>query len=100
LFFSSAFKVLLPFVDAAGLQLALSADDNETPNEHQTPNTKHQLSTATSNEVKSVFTAVTRNLFGNIEKKLREIEDIEETGRELVDRLKITEREVQYVVQE
>lgn len=66
---------------------------------HRTPNTQHQLSTANSSEVKSVFTAVTRNLFENAGKKLRGLEDIEDR-RELVDHLKITEREAKDVVQE
>jgi len=74
-----------------------AAADNETQNTtHQTPNTKHQLSTATSSEVKSVFTAVT----WNIEKQLRGLEDIKDRGRELVDHLKITEREAKDVVEE
>jgi hypothetical protein len=42
---------------------------------------------------------VTRNLFENTGKKLRGLEDIEDR-RELVDHLKITEREAKDVVQE
>lgn len=69
--FPWSLKCVHHFVEAAGLQQDLSAaDDNETPN------TQHQLSTGTSSEVRSVFTAVTRNLFVNIEKKLRGFEDI------------------------
>jgi hypothetical protein len=60
---------------------------------HQTPNSKHQLSIATSSEVKRVFKAETRNLFEKIETQLRGFKSIVGEGRELIDILNINERD-------